>query len=465
MKKNIISRMRFVVVMTLALGAAFAAQAQMGTLLYGSNRIPQNNAFNPAFFPQNNKIYIALPALRANINMPLAYSDAIKYEAGDEYSTLDLNSISDAFSKSGGLGLNLDVHALGAGFRVKNMFFTLSSQAKVSGYLAMPNEILDFLQHGNADHVGENDKLHLINGQFFNVQAYTEYALGFGYEINKNITVGGHLKLYNGYLVAQPKDTKVDLFTAADYSQLRADMDYHVNFGGCLQFDDSNKVSGVTPVPNNWGFGLDLGASYECDLFDASISILDLTPGITWNQNVYQVSPVGGEVHVTFDGVDISGAANGDGFDTTQFQAIMDSLRTNINPNFTEGGSFKTSIPTKFNASANIHILPFLRAGLVFHGEYDKAMTQAPFRCSTSLLGHLNLADRFELVVGNTVVNNGFSTDWFNPGFGVDIATARPVQLYFFVDYLSSLYVVDMKSVNMYLGLNVMIGNRKAEKK
>lgn len=454
-----------ILALAILLAATPVANAQMGTLLYGSSRLPQGNTINPSFFPSNNKVYVTLPALHAHINMPLAYSDVIQYQPGDEYTTINLNNIMDALGKNGGIALNTDLGLFGFGVRFGNNFLTFSSQAKTEFGVSMPTTLLRFLTEGNYNFRGESNKMHILSGDFFTLQAYTEYALGFGHKFG-NITAGAHLKLYNGYLCLTPQDTKLDLYTSEDYSTLRADMYYQARFSSLLRFNttgDSMKISGVDILPSNWGVGADIGARYKGSFYEVALSILDIGPGITWKANTFQLTPTGGECHVEFSGMDISNVAAGGSFDTTQYRAIFDTLSAHIQPTWKTGESFTTSIPTKINASAMFNVLRLLRAGVSFHGEYNKALQETPFRCSTTAMAELNLFDRLEVIAGNTVIDNGYYIDWFNPGLGLNLSPIKAIQFYLFVDYMSSIYVTDFRSLNMYMGLNLMIGNSKIQ--
>ena len=466
MKHNIATNKGFrTLAFVILLATAPAASAQMGTLLYGSSRLPQGNAINPSFFPSNNKVYVTLPALRTHINMPLAYNDVIQYKPGDEYTTIDLNNIMDALGKNGGIALDGDINTLGFGFRVGNSFVTFSSQVKADFSVAMPTSLLKFLTEGNYNFRGENNKLHILSGDFFTLQAYTEYSLGFGHKFG-DLTAGAHLKLYNGYLCLSPQDTKLDLYTSEDYSTLRADMNYHARFSSLMRFNtagDSIKMNGVDVVPNNWGVGMDIGARFKGSFYEVALSILDIGPGITWSANTFDLSPTGGECQVEFTGMDISNVAAGGSFDTSQYRAIFDTLSAHMNPQWKAGGAFKTTIPTKINASAMFNVFHLLRAGISFHGEYNKSLQETPFRYTTTAMAELNLMDRLEVIAGNTVIDNGYYIDWFNPGIGLNISPIKAIQFYFFVDYMSSIYVTDFRSLNMYLGFNIMIGNSRIQ--
>lgn len=463
---------RLLLVVVVALGPS--AMAQTSNVLYSSSRIPQTNAMNPAFFPSNNRVYIALPCANINLTSPLSYSDVVSYQPGDTVTTINMNKLLDSLSHNGNVRMDANIYAVGLGLNLGKTFFTVSSQAKVNFNLGLPSGVLEFLNEGNYAHRGVGNEMTLVDGNLLNVRAYSEYAVGFGHKFGR-LTVGGRLKILDGYLDLSTTNTNLKLYTAEDLSSMRADLYYQLRVAGALQIDktdDKFNIGLTSYVPNNWGYNFDLGVRYETGFLDFSASVLDIGPGIHWQENIYNLTPENGSSSFEFSGINMNSTIHNGQFDTATFANLKDSLLHAIQPELADGGSdYWTTIPTKLNASAMLHLSNALRVGAMFHGEFDHniqsvsdatgSLQSTTFRQSTTILGNLNLRDWVEIMASISVVDDGNKVNWFNPGAGVNISLFRTFQVYAAVDYMSSMYLVDLKSLSFYMGLNLMLVNRK----
>ena len=148
------------------------------------------------------------------------------------------------------------------------------------------------------------------------------------------------------------------------------------------------------------------------------------------------------------------------------FSGAIDSIPLNDS---TPGSDYWTSVPTKLNLGATVTLGKMFRAGLLFHGEWDKnisffdksgkAYDKTYFRSSTSLVFGVNLSNWVELMASMSVVKNGNKADWFNPGVGLNFSMGKLLQMYTLVNYVSSLNAKEIKSVNFQVGFNMMFGS------
>lgn len=475
MKRNI-SFSSFVMGLLLVAATGFvgtpSAQAQNSNVMYASQRIPQTNALNPAFFPKHSKFYISLPGANINFTSPLAYNSIFQYEPGDTAAYINLNNLIDTLSQAGNLNLDANIYAVGLGLKLGNTFVTASAQAKVKMSLGMPNGLMTFLNDGNYAHRGLGNEVYLLDGDLLNATAYAEAGVAVGHEFG-NLTVGARLKVFDGYFDLSTVNTMLKLYTAEDLTSLRADVNYQLRTAGCISMDENFNINtdDFNYLPNNWGYGVDLGAYYRGSFYEVSASILDLGSHIEWKDNIKTITPSNGEGSFSFGGLDLSGLVSGGSIDTSVYSGYKDSLIAFLDPKFSDGETYKTSIPTKFNASGMFNITSFLRAGLLFHGEFNKTIEQADelnnsirnngFRSSTTALAHLNLNDWVEVFASASVVDDGHKIDWFNPGFGINVSLFRTFQVYAVMDYLSNIHLVEAKSFNIYAGLNLILSNKK----
>lgn len=472
MKKINIS---LIAVAILMLIAPISASAQ-SNIMYGSTRNPLMNAANPAFFPSHSRIYLALPGANLNLSSPLAYSSIFQYDTATQKTNINLNSVLDTLSDDK-LRFGTNIHAVGLGLDLGKLFLTLSTQAKVDLSFGMPSGVVTFLTEGNSNYIGDN-VLELLDGNIIAVRAYLEGAIGLGYRINDNLTIGARAKLLVGYLDLSDAGSSLTIRTEPDYSAMTANMDFNLNYTSAIDIStdtNTNRTSAHvrTYMPKNYGLNFDLGARYSTDLFEVSASILDFGPGIHWKDGVKRIVSAREDNSFTFTGVDVSSVMQGGNLDSTYTQMLIDSLKSLTEYKTIDGeGDYWTSIPTKVNLGGMINITQGVSAGLLFHGEFERGIVKVGdvfktknvgFYSRTSLLARANIHDWVEVVASASVITSNNHWNWFNPGIGVTLTPFRALQLYTFIDYISNFYIVDAKQLNISFGLNLFLGSSSAD--
>lgn len=472
MKKINIS---LIAVAILMLIAPISASAQ-SNIMYGSTRNPLMNAANPAFFPSHSRIYLALPGANLNLSSPLAYSSIFQYDTATQKTNINLNSVLDTLSDDK-LRFGTNIHAVGLGLDLGKLFLTLSTQAKVDLSFGMPSGVVTFLTEGNSNYTGDN-VLELLDGNIIAVRAYLEGAIGLGYRINDNLTIGARAKLLVGYLDLSDAGSSLTIRTEPDYSAMTANMDFNLNYTSAIDIStdsNTNRTSAHvrTYMPKNYGLNFDLGARYSTDLFEVSASILDFGPGIHWKDGVKRIVSAREDNSFTFTGVDVSSVMQGGNLDSTYTQMLIDSLKSLTEYKTIDGeGDYWTSIPTKVNLGGMINITQGVSAGLLFHGEFERGIVKVGdvfktknvgFYSRTSLLARANIHDWVEVVASASVITSNNHWNWFNPGIGITLTPFRALQLYTFIDYISNFYIVDAKQLNISFGLNLFLGSSSAD--
>lgn len=459
----------------LMLIAPISASAQ-SNIMYGSSRNPLMNAANPAFFPSHSRFYLALPGANLNLSSPLAYSSIFQYDTASQKTNINLNSVLDTLSDDK-LRFGTNIHAVGLGLDLGKLFLTLSTQAKVDLSFGMPSGVVTFLTEGNSNYTGDN-VLELLDGNIIAVRAYLEGAIGLGYRINDNLTIGARAKLLIGYLDLSDAGSSLTIRTEPDYSAMTANMDFNLNYTSAIDINtdsNTNRTSAHvrTYMPKNYGLNFDLGARYSTDLFEVSASILDFGPGIHWKDGVKRIVSAREDNSFTFTGVDVSSVMQGGNLDSTYTQMLIDSLKSLTEYKTIDGeGDYWTSIPTKVNLGGMFNITQGVSAGLLFHGEFERGIVKVGdvfktknvgFYSRTSLLARANIHDWVEVVASASVITSNNHWNWFNPGIGVTLTPFRALQLYTFIDYISNFYIVDAKQLNISFGLNLFLGSSSAD--
>ncbi len=444
------------------------AQAQNSNLIYSATRMPQSNLANPALYPSRNRFYLALPGVNINFQSPLSFNNIFEYQQGDTAAFINMNHLLDTLGANGNLAFDLDVPVAGVGLDLGKFFLTANVGVKLNSSIGIPVGLSTFLNQGNVPFRGAGNELYLLDGNLLDATLYAEAGVAAGLRLTDNLTVGARFKVMDGYFNMSTVNTMLRLYTSTGADELRADINYQLRSAGCIAIDSNNNFSISNYIPNNYGVGFDIGARFENDLFDISASINDIASTITWSENVKNIVPSNGEGSFSFTGLDLTGLIQNGSMDTSMFNNITDTIMNIVTPSYLEGESYKTHIPTKFNLSGMVKLGRF-RAGALFHGEFDhtienldaanQAIRNNSFHSSTSIVGEMNIADWVEILASFSVVDDGHKVNWFNPGLGVSVSLGRAIQIYGMMDYISNLRLVEAKSFNVSLGLNLLLSN------
>lgn len=443
-----------------------AQQLNDNSIFYHSFRSPYVSHYNPTLFPKDANWYVSLPRIGLGAALPISYNDlGLRYDAQRDVTVLNLNNLIDKLQQTGfGLDIDANVDLLGVGFKIADIVnVNIASGVKIDANVDVPLGILDLITEGNT---GENQHMDFGNLETAHVQAYGYLSIGGGVKIpTLPITVGARANILNGIAIASLNNLSVDLTTAEDMSYMQVASDFlvrtagitHLKVGDSLNFDWNPQIA----FPSNYGFTFDLGAKAELGIFDFSLSLLDIGPGIKWSEDPTIVVPKHQESTITFDGIDLTGVLHGGELDTAYLNSFKDSLMNMIDYT-SQAEPFTRSLPTRayFGTSATFNDM--VRVGYMFYGNWSKGALKETFRCNHTLSAHLNLANWFELSLANSITYDGLNHSIFNPGIAATLALGEVVQIYAAADFVSNIYLAQMKSVHAYIGFNI-VGVKKKD--
>ena len=477
---------------TLILTTALAAMACFGNkanaqllnsndLFYHSFNSPLQTRLNPALFPYESTFYLTLPRIGVGAQLPFSYNDlGLRYDRLSDTTFVNLNHLIDLIRDKGTwVGLNAEVDVLGFGFKVKNLSFNFASGLRVNSNLTIPLNATHLLTDGNT---GDYATLDMGTKDFFLAQAYAYTSLGASYTLPTiPLTVGARINVLDGIQNVNADHLSLVL-TNVDNSdkELRLQADYLVNAAGMVSIkstpregqSDSIDIDFDASIPMNLGYTFDIGAKYD---FSFSASLLDFGPGIHWKSNVSTIVPEHQDRYISFEGLDLSkinitmdenGKPESYKLDSTYLQGFVDSLK-NMMATVKEGESYWAGVPTRLYLGANYTLSHWIRAGLLFHGEWNRGIfyKENTFRHSTTLSAAFNLYNWLEISVANAFTFDGSSFSALNPGIGVSLNLFERFQVYGAVDYLSNLYATDIKAVRAYAGINIVNNVREKRKR
>ena len=367
-------------VMALATGNAFAQYNETNNLFYMVRRAPQNNLYNPAFFPAETGFYLTLPSADVHFGSPLSFHDVIHYDPAQDITVVDLNHIMHSLSDENRFRIGSEIGLLGFGFKIGHLFFDFGTRLNVGFSVGLPISTVEAVVNGNVGPDGNPiTEVTLLDGDLFNTQGYLEPL---------HLTVDAHAKLLSGIYNVQTDNTKVVLNTDDDYEEVSARVYYEIQYATARPIDTSIGISSMFQglsaqdlllltdfTGGNNGLSFDSGAKYDFGPLSVSASINDLSAGIHWQRNVNTTRPEGGMGVIEFQGADVRAL-----LDHCQLytDSIVDYLSERMNAlmpySVLDSGDYWFSIPTKMNLAASFIFLKVFRAGLLMHGQFDRGL-------------------------------------------------------------------------------------------
>lgn len=445
-------------------------------VFYHSIRSPWSNAYNPALFPRSSGWYVTTAKTSMQLSMPLSY-DELGLTVDEERGVTILN-VNDLLTKLRTTGCNFynnnDINLLGFGFTSNEQFhFTASAGMKTLTSFNVPLGFIDFITQGNL-----NESRHVEFGakDIFSNQIFAYASLGLAFKLPAiPLTLGGRINILDGVSALSIDNLSINLHTEEDVSVMRLTSDYLMHTAGAAQFKKNNNggydFSFKTlkeMVPLNIGYTFDLGAKFEISIWDFSLSIVDLGPGIRWRQNPTAIVPKQKDISISFSGIDLSSIMNQGVIDTSFIGRLKDSLLAMIDYTEEESG-YWYSIPTRMYAGVSASVGEFLRLGYLFQGQWyngwinNHRSDTNHFACNHTLSAHLNLFNWLELSLVNSFTFDGQHFTLLNPGCALTLSPGKRTQLFAAIEYLSNMNPEKINAAHFMFGINV-VGLKKLEK-
>jgi hypothetical protein len=430
--------------------------AQIETTAYFMNSLPQYVNSNPAFVPKY-KFSLTLPGtsvMAAYSNNGFNYNDLVKKENGKVVADLsrwanhlpDKTNITTAFQ--------VDLFRLGLRINPK-LYVSLSSTAKVYSLTLIPKDMTALFINGTSPYVGKS----ITMSPELQLTSYLENALGFSYEVTKQLRIGGRVKFLNGGVSINTKTSDLNVAVADDYA-ITAAADVRVKTSGIHDMDKSG-YSFSDQIGNyfkNKGWGIDLGATYKLtDKITLAASLIDIGQ-INWKNNTYEYSLDKTTANYTFSGIDAKELFNGN---SKPLNGQIDSVKARFDWKEKQTSAFKTPLPSKMYLSGSYEVMKNFNVGAVlfaekYHGRFGPGLA-------------LGMNKHFGKILSTslsyTLSNRSFSN--FGAGLSLNLA---PVQIYLVGDNLLNMpvllaakgelnsYINSTQVFNMRLGVNFVWG-------
>ncbi len=449
--------------------------AQIPNSMFFMPGVPQSNRINPAIQPGCG-FYLGFPALaplRFQVSSSsLAFNDVIYYNSEIDSLITPLHPLGD---KSAFLeGLN-DVNfmlanfgtSLGSfGFRAGKSFFSVDLTARMDGNVYYPKGIFEVVFNGLPD--GSDISLGGIGAD---VNLFNEFSLGWSRKdfILPNLDIGIRGKALFGLANLSTMNSSFDLTTSLDVWNLKSNMQINAAAPSFVTFtDDFESDDGPILVdeefldtappmeiaksiisPDRFGLALDAGINYRIlPQLLLSASLLDIG-GIKWN-NTFEGAF---DFEYDFSGIEVNPFT---GVDTLFVNELTDSLMNSVT--FLTGDPYFSRLNTKLFVGASYYPVEKIGFGLLSRTDFMNEKVAQQFTGSVNMTTgkFINLSLSYSYM----------SMTFNNMGAGISF-NVGPLNLFVISDNIISgaLMPLDTRAVNLWFGLNLTSGWKRAKRK
>ncbi len=376
-----IKRLRISVLTFAALAVALPGKAQFSGQVSEYDFLPQRVYANPALRPSG-KLNIGFPGL-SNIHLEhhnnwFRPSRILQSDANGN-ATLDavqiLAGIDKAATTSAGFGMEI----LHVGLRMKKHYVHVRVAERSQFEISLPRDIFVLGVYGNVGHNEFDNNTADFGGLNINGIHFREYAAGYNYQWNDQLSLGLTAKYLYGMERVFTRESSLQLRTDPNTYALETSGAFLVNTAGIYgTFTDDedgihNDVSKYLFGLNNHGMAFDFGGVYEpIKKLKIQVSAHDLG-FIRWRSDVATYGTT--DASFAFNGIDLTDFIfqTGNEYDEAldaevqqllddlenayNFERTTESFRTGLNGFFRYGASYELYRNESFRGSVwtNLH--------------------------------------------------------------------------------------------------------------
>jgi hypothetical protein len=464
----------YIIIVLSLIGLSQSVSAQQINTMYFMRDNSLRHKLNPAFQPES-KFYIGFPLLSSIQigagNNSLSFSDIYRGQVVDgRKQTISflhpeakngVEDFLDAWKKNLRVNSELNISLLSFGFKSKKSYYTVDFSYRTDVQAIIPKAIPTIFFEGvkDDDQVTSFD-LHNLN---LSASAYTELALGYSYEYDKDWTFGGKFKFLSGMGNIQTDFQDISLKVSKERWILEGNSSVTASFPGItVESNEDASIAGIEMgedmtvgrylKPSGYGVGFDLGATYKLlENLQFSASIIDFG-FIHWSKNISKIKKEGDFV---FDGIvyDI----NNDTIDYWEKYAdMLDGMFVKDD----DISGYTKFLTTKVFLGAEYSILED-RIGF--------GLLSKSYITNKKIFEELTVSTNFRpfYPLSVTISYSLLDAKWSNLGFGLNL-NAGPVNLFFLADNIplrfakgeGMLIPTKTKRANFSFGLNFVFGKR-----
>ncbi|MBQ0137093.1 MAG: OmpA family protein [Bacteroidales bacterium] len=469
------------------------ANAQQVSTLYFLENAPMRHIVNPAFQPVSDGYVNFTPLGYTSMwvgNNSLTMSDAIMKRDGQTvtamYPGVNRNDLLKAFRKATLVDEDMTLDLVSFGFRHKKKGYVhISIMEHIELGVTTPKTFYSFILDGGMHNL-EGVNSYNLKQLGMQLNAYTEIAGGYSYQLNDQWTIGGKVKFLLGQANLTLRNKNLDLDASAAAWHLYGDgslqgaapinwnaLPRKLNYETVKDIDGSKLTEGLSIVdyfkPQGYGAAIDFGFTYKPHPQVQITAAINDLGFIVWEGASYKTT-----VDSVFTGIndlEYSKYSNKDNdytFDDKQLEddvlaALEDyakCLRTGDRKDiYTRMISAKLNVGVDANFCNNKLGVGIVSKTRLFNGRLYEELT---------LGGAVRPCNWFNFALSYSLVNNG---KFSNFGAGISIMPYDGINMTLAMDYIPTSYAhydgapipYKSKGVNVALGFSIVWGTNKPD--
>jgi hypothetical protein len=432
------------------------AFSQFDNSLYNMKVVPQTNLYNPAFVPDY-KYHFGFPMLSSeNVGFGssgVKYQDVF-YKRPDDSLAIDVDGLINALHDNNTFHFQDVTQILNFGIKFKKVYISASVSEIVDIDFNYSKQFMEFLAYGNANMIGETIDMSKMS---LKAQHYREYALGIAYTVNKNLDIGGRVKLLYGKAAIDTKQMDGSFTTINEDYHLALKSNLIINTSLPDMGSDSTdrvKTLDYLMYSGNVGAAIDLGVNYKMDKWSFSGSVLDL--GYI-NYDRYLTNYTSDNVDFTYKGVDAVELQNLNGDERNKrIEEIRDSI-IDIFKLDKSADAFNVRLNAKVYLAANYQLNKGSSIGVLARADFYRNSIHPSFTLSLNQ----DLTKNVSAVASYSIADNSY----LNIGFGLAVRVSV-LQFYIVSDNIFGAFRPELvQYANLHFGVNFVFPENKKEKK
>ncbi len=437
--------------------------------------VPQSNRINPAIQPGCG-FYLGFPLispLRFQVSSSsLAFNDIIFYNSDIDSLITPLHPLADKDAFLQNLqDVNYMLSSLGTsigsiGFRVGKSFISLDITTRMDGNIYYPKGIFDVLFNGAPD--GGTISLSGIGAD---INVFNEFSMGWSRKdfLIPGLDFGLRGKVMFGLANVNTQNSVLDIATSMDIWNIKSNMkinaagaaqiiSFSENFQNEIPFQvNENFLNTASPLEiaaaafslDQFGLAMDAGASFRpFSSLLISASVMDIG-GINWKNSIQSAF----DFEYDFMGINVNPFT---GIDTTFISEFTDSVFNSIS--FVSGQPYYSKLNPKLFVGVSFYPIEKIGFGLLSRTDFLNE------KISQQFTGTVNMTTGkfINLSLSYSYMSRTFS----NIGAGLSF-NLGPFNMYLISDNIVSgaLNPLGTRSINLWYGMNLTFGWKRAEKK
>lgn len=441
-----------------------SSMAQLSPVDFMRNN-PRSSFANPSTYIVDNGYFdFALGGINFGlINSGLKYDQFFKFDGNGYPTTLDLDKGVASLQDVNYLNTYFNFDIFNCGFRTKHGFFTYTHRLREMESLSFTKDLLQLIAQGNGSFLGDSNPANIeLN---LAARIFQEFDFGYQMALTDHLDIGIRAKFLMGLVDLSTNALNAKLYTdpesyaiklAVDPITIRGTFPYQFKIGDDYSLSIVDKRFNPANLFKNYGFGIDIGASYQFnDQWGVAAALNDLGV-ISWNNYAMDLKAElqdGGSFYedgaIVFPGL-TSDQMHGLLFDSAYINNMMDSLSGYYQLSVNSLKKYSTGLHTNFMIRGYFNITPEHRFTAQFAG-YKYGLETKP---ALTLAYTGSFGDKYDIVATYTIMNGRYD----NLGIGLS-ANFGGILLYVASNNIMGFFnPANSSQLNVQLGISFTSG-------